>query len=131
MLCQTTIYRKYRGNECGVTWHKHLHQTRLPDLFLSAAPQNFYPTPAPPTPIPGQPQVLQLERRGHGRHRWKSIKWLELTGMENVSAMIQTRPSLITTLMHSTLVADPPFKVLHNGSAAPLWFLINSGMLKE
>lgn len=64
----------------------------------------------PPTPIPGQPLVLQLEWRGHRRHRWKSIKWLELTGMENVSAMIQTQPSLITTLMHSTLVADPLLK---------------------
>lgn len=47
--------------------------------------------------IPGQAPVLWLEWSGHGRHRWKSIKWLELTGMGNVSAMIQTQLGLITT----------------------------------
>lgn len=71
-------------------------------------------------------------RRGH---RWKSIKWLELSGMEKVSAMIWTQLGLIITLIHSHFGREGAADLgrvactfpQHSTAARPLllWFLIN------
>lgn len=67
-------------------------------LEMSPTPTHHQPTPFH-FKKEKKPLLPQLGwRRGH---RWKSIKRLELSGMEKVSAMIWTQPGLITTLIHS------------------------------
>lgn len=99
----------------GKQWHRcHMKTSLIRSIHLPT----FYPHLA-----------VEPERRWHGTHRWKSIKWLALAGMGNVSAW--SRPGLDLLPPNALYLVSSTLKAPHHFLAIPPWIHVKIGNCKN